>query len=115
VTYKSATVKTSWPALTVTSSKDRGIQAFFIGLTIMGKLGCPIMKKKNVILKIYKKRLVSRINPSLLLKIILVHCIKNWQIYRFTKVARIFKNFQKILAIGKKLVHKKGAPIVNNH
>ncbi len=44
--YKSTTTKTSWPALTATSSKDRQIGAYSIGLTIPGKTRLPKKKKK---------------------------------------------------------------------
>jgi hypothetical protein len=43
---KSTTIKTSWPALTVTSSNDRWTRANSIGLTIPGKLNC-LNKKKH--------------------------------------------------------------------
>ncbi len=46
VKYKSTTVQTLWPARIATSSKERWIGAYFIGLTILGKLGCTIKKKK---------------------------------------------------------------------
>jgi hypothetical protein len=41
--YRSAFIftKTLWPALTSTSSKGRQIKAYFIGLTIQGKLSSP--------------------------------------------------------------------------
>ncbi len=45
VKYKSTTTKTSWPTLTTTSSKNRQIGAYSIGLTIPGKTRLP--KKKN--------------------------------------------------------------------
>ncbi len=48
VKYKSTTIKTLWPARTVTFSKGRWTGAYCNGLTIMGKLGCPIKKKKSV-------------------------------------------------------------------
>jgi hypothetical protein len=35
------------PACTATSTKDRWIRAYFIGLAMLGKLGCPIKKKKK--------------------------------------------------------------------
>ncbi len=50
VKYKSATIKTLWPARKATSSKDRWIGAYSIGLTILGKQGCQIKKKKFVFL-----------------------------------------------------------------
>jgi hypothetical protein len=45
VKNKSSTIKTSWPVCRATSSKDRWIGAYSIGLTILGKLDCPIKKK----------------------------------------------------------------------
>jgi hypothetical protein len=41
VKCKSTITKTLWPALTGTSSKDRWIGAYSIGLTILWKLSCP--------------------------------------------------------------------------
>jgi hypothetical protein len=38
---RSTTIKTLRPSRTVTSSKDKGIGAYSIGLTILGKLCCP--------------------------------------------------------------------------
>ncbi len=55
VKYMSTTIKTLWPAHTATSWKDRWIGAYSIGLTILGKLGCPNnnnYKKKNPVLPI---------------------------------------------------------------
>ncbi len=46
VKYKSTTIKTLWPACTATSFKDRLIVAYSIGLRILGKLSCPVKKKK---------------------------------------------------------------------
>jgi hypothetical protein len=45
VKNNSTFIKTLWPACTPTSSKDRWIVAYSTGLTILGKLGCPIKKK----------------------------------------------------------------------
>jgi hypothetical protein len=42
----STSIKTSWPARTRTSSKDRWILTLFIGLTFQGKQGYPNKKKK---------------------------------------------------------------------
>ncbi len=41
------TIKTLWPAWTATSSKDRWIGAYSIGLTNLGKFSCPIKKKQS--------------------------------------------------------------------
>jgi hypothetical protein len=45
VKYKSTRIKTLWPVHTETSSKDRQIEAYSIGLTSEGKLSCPNNKK----------------------------------------------------------------------
>jgi hypothetical protein len=47
VKYKSATIKTLWPAHRATSSKARWLGPFSIGLAIPGKLGSPNNSKKN--------------------------------------------------------------------
>ncbi len=47
VKYKSTTIKTSRPALTVTSSKDRPIEAYSISQTIPEKLRCLNKKKEK--------------------------------------------------------------------
>ncbi len=46
--YKSTAMKTLWPARIATSSKDRWIGAYSIGLTVLGKLSCPIEKKTYI-------------------------------------------------------------------
>jgi hypothetical protein len=43
-------IKTLWLAHTATSSKDRWIGAYSIGLTILGKFGCLTEKKKELFL-----------------------------------------------------------------
>ncbi len=47
VKYKSTSIKTLWPACTATSSKDRHIRAYYFGLNIPRKLGCPNKKTLN--------------------------------------------------------------------
>jgi hypothetical protein len=47
VNYISTTIKTSRPAFTATSSKDRQIGTYSIGLAILVKLCCSIKKKKK--------------------------------------------------------------------
>ncbi len=44
------TIKIFWPSSTLTSSKDRWIGAYSIGLTIPGKLGCLFKKKKDSVI-----------------------------------------------------------------
>jgi hypothetical protein len=43
----STPINVSWPASTVTSSKDKYIGAYSIGIIIPGKLGCPNVKRKK--------------------------------------------------------------------
>jgi hypothetical protein len=40
-------IKTLWPAHTLTSSKDRCLGAYSIGLITVGKLGCKTIRKSN--------------------------------------------------------------------
>jgi hypothetical protein len=48
VKYKSTTIKTSWPARTATTYKDRWIGAYFIGLTIQGNLAVQIILRRTI-------------------------------------------------------------------
>ncbi len=64
--YKSTTTKTSWPALTATSSKDIQIGANSIGPTIQGKLGCPNKKKKKMKLARQGTRIFTTVNEPYL-------------------------------------------------
>jgi hypothetical protein len=69
VKYKSTTIKTSWPGRKATSSKDRWIVDYSIGLTIMGKLDCPNYNNKKKEMYQFapqKFELVSRKIPSCL-------------------------------------------------
>ncbi len=79
VKYKSTTIKTLRPVRSVTSSKNRWIQAYFIGLTIPGKLGSP----KNNNKKKKKKSWVCQFQQWKCLGI-------GWKIWHFNHFILIF-------------------------
>ncbi len=54
VKYRSATIKTMWPVCAVTSSEDRWIGPYSIGLIILGRLSCLNKKMKKVCSSIVK-------------------------------------------------------------
>ncbi len=73
----STTIKTLRPTHTATSSKNRCIGAYSIGLTILGKLGCPI--KKFLVLKPCCVATLKTSNDLALSKVetFLRHCFKS--------------------------------------
>ncbi len=58
-------MKTTPPACTATSSKDRKIGAFSIGQTTLVKLGCPNKKKKKISWVFLQKKLGTVIFVSI--------------------------------------------------
>jgi hypothetical protein len=60
VKYKSTTIKTLWPACTATYSKASWIGAYSVGLTNLGKLGCPLKKKKMGVIAISLQTIIYK-------------------------------------------------------